>query len=425
MRIRDWDRNLKVRLFGEAIVNVSFWMFFPFMTIYFTDAFGKEKAGVLLIFSQVFSVVASLLGGYCADRYGRKRMMVLAAYGQGIAFLLFAFASSPWVTSALVGFLCFTVAGVFGSLYWPASQAMIADVVEEKDRSSVFAVFYTSINIAVVIGPMIGGIFYADYRFELLLTTAFSFLLLAILLSKMLEETAPKHLEFESGSVKWYRFLANQIQSYGIIIRDKTFLLFIVAGILVAQTFMQLDLLIPVYTKDVVEKQTLFSFGDWYITLSGEKVFGLLISENGLLVALFTVLVTRWMSSYRDRSVFIWSSIIYGISILMFGQTTNIWGMIFTMAVFTFAELMTVGIQQTFISKLAPEDRRGQYFAAASLRFTIGRTIAPISITLTLWFGYEWTFLLLSILAFLSAIIYFVMFQRLEKHHAKREIPQT
>ncbi|MGI8314525.1 hypothetical protein [Halobacillus mangrovi] len=34
---------------------------------------------------------------------------------------------------------------------------MVADVVPEKERADVFAVFYTSINIAVVIGPLIGS----------------------------------------------------------------------------------------------------------------------------------------------------------------------------------------------------------------------------------------------------------------------------
>jgi DHA1 family multidrug resistance protein B-like MFS transporter len=240
----------------------------------------------------------------------------------------------------------------------------------------------------------------------------------------MLRETVPFYSIESDGSMKWYQFLREQIRSYGIIIRDKTFLLFIVAGILVGQTMMQLDLLIPVYTKEVVEKQTLFSIGDYSVLLSGEKAFGLLISENGLLVALFTVWVTKWMSHYRERSVFIWSSIIYGISIMMFGQTTNIWGLIIAMAVFTFAELMTAGIQQTFISKLAPEEMRGQYFAAASLRWTIGRTIAPLSITITVWLSYQWTFLILSVLAFFSAFIYSIMFQRFEKQQAKKTVPQ-
>ncbi|BDG35449.1 MDR family MFS transporter [Saccharococcus caldoxylosilyticus] len=419
MRIRDWDRNLKVRLFGEALINITFWMFFPFMSIYFTESFGKDKAGMLLIISQLFSVIANLMGGYCADAFGRKRMMVLSAYGQGAAFFFFALASSPWFTSPLVGFICFTIAGICGSFYWPASQAMVADVVPEKDRSSVFAVFYTSINIAVVIGPMIGGIFYENYRFELLLATAFSCLLLAMLLSKWLRETVPVQGNAGVAHGKWHEFLRQQVQQYSVIVRDRIFLLFIIAGILAGQTFMQLDLLIPVYTKDSVGRQTLFSFGDWSFTLSGEKAFGLLISENGFLVALFTVLVTKWMSRYHERTAFIGSSIVYGVAIFLFGQTTSIWGLIFVMALFTFGELMTAGIQQTFISKLAPEEMRGQYFAAASLRFTIGRMIAPLSITATIWLGYQWTFFLLSVLSFISAVLYMFVFQQFEKKRTK------
>nr|WP_243846014.1 MFS transporter [Saccharococcus thermophilus] len=300
------------------------------------------------------------------------------------------------------------------------SQAMVADVVPEKDRNSVFAVFYTSINIAVVIGPVIGGIFYENYRFELLLATAFSCLLLAALLSKWLRETVPIQGKAGLAYGKWYEFLWQQVQQYSVIIRDRIFLLFIIAGILVGQTFMQLDLLIPVYTKENVGRQTLFSFGDWSFTLSGEKAFGLLISENGFLVALFTVLVTRWMSRYHERTAFIGSSIVYGAAIFLFGQTASIWGLIFVMALFTFGELMTAGIQQTFISELAPEEMRGQYFAVASLRFTVGRMIAPFSITATIWLGYEWTFFLLSMLSFISAALYAVMFQRFEKRREKR-----
>jgi DHA1 family multidrug resistance protein B-like MFS transporter len=54
MKIKDWDRNLKVRLFAEAMMNITFWMFFPFLTIYFADEFGKNKAGFLLVFSKFF-----------------------------------------------------------------------------------------------------------------------------------------------------------------------------------------------------------------------------------------------------------------------------------------------------------------------------------------------------------------------------------
>ena len=427
MRIRDWDRNLKVRLFGEAAINITFWMFFPFLTIYFTEAFGKQTAGLLLVLSQVFAVGANLMGGYCADRFGRKRMMVISAFGQGAGFLVFGLASSPWLDSALIGFICFSLVGIFGSFYWPASQAMVADVVEEKDRSHVFAVFYTSINIAVVVGPILGGIFYVNYRFELLLAAGLICVLLSILLSKMTRETAPRDatkLKVTAGNNQaWYHAITNQFKDYGVIMKDRTFLLFIVAGILVGQTFMQLDLLLPVYIKDVVDNVTLFSIGDWSLTLVGEQVFGLILSENGLLVALLTVVVTRFITRFKERNVFILSSIVYAIAIFIFGMTSSVWVFIFAMAIFTFAELMTAGIQQTFVSKLAPEDMRGQYFAAASLRYTIARTIAPLSITLSLYIGYDWTFAILSLLALGSGGIFYLMFKRFEDKQEEVKAP--
>jgi len=415
MKIRDWDRNLKVRLFGEFLMNVTFWMFFPFLTIYFAESFGKGTAGFLLIFSQVFSVLASLMGGYFADRFGRKRMMVIAALGQGISYVFFAAAVSPWFTSPIIGFIAFTIVGIFSSFYYPASQAMIADLVDEKERSNVFAVFYTSINIAVVIGPILGAIFYVNYRFQLLIAVAVICILLALLLTKLARETLTPTTKSVQQNPKWYSFLKNQVADYKIIVQDKIFLLYVTAGILVAQTFMQLDLLLPVYIKEKVGNQTLFDIGNWKLTLHGEQAFGVILSENGLLVALFTVIVTRWMTKYREKNVFILASIVYAVSMVLFSRTELLWGLMIAMAVFTLAELMTAGLAQSFISKLAPDHMRGQYFAAAGLRHTVGRTIAPISIPLTVYVGYQWTFIILSALALVSALIYHFMFNLYER----------
>ncbi|MCL6617036.1 MAG: MFS transporter, partial [Anoxybacillus ayderensis] len=170
---------------------------------------------------------------------------------------------------------------------------------------------------------------------------------------------------------------------------------------------------IPVYVKDVVSQQTLFSIGQWSFSLSGEKAFSVLIAENGLLVALFTVAVTKWMENYKEKWVFVFSSLFYGIAIFLFGQTTSLWMMIFLIALFTLAELMTVGLQQTFVAKLAPEHMRGQYFAAASLRFTLGRMMAPLALTLP--FAYHWTFFILTLLAVCSAWLYAIMFRAMEE----------
>ena len=414
MRLRDWDRNLKIRLAGESTVNVTFWMFFPFLAIYFTESFGKSIAGFLLILSQAFSVVANLLGGYYADKFGRKKMMVISSFAQGISYLVFTLVSSPWLDSPAISFICFTVISLFGSIYWPASQAMVADVVKEKDRSSVFAIFYTSTNIAVVIGPILGGFFYKDYRFFLLLAAGLLNIILSMVLKIWIAETAPPYKALEREKKNWVRALGTQLKDYQLIVRDRTFLMFILAGVLIGQTFMQLDLLLPVYVDEMVSTQSLFSIGSWSLQMESTQAFGLILAENGLVVALFTIMVTRWMSKYKEKNVFIVSSFIYAMAVIMFSQTTLIWGLMFAMLLFSFAELMTAGIQQSFISEIAPENQRGKYFAAASLRFTFSKMIAPLSIPMSAWFGFQWTFLIIAILAVISAFIYFVMFKQFE-----------
>lgn len=414
MKWKDWDKNLRIRLLGEGLMNVLFWSFFPFMTIFFEERFGDVKAALYLVISQAFSVFASLIGGYCADRYGRKRMMVVSAFSQGGTFILFAFANSPWYESPMLTFISFSLLGVWGALYWPASHAMVADVVEEKDRPAVFAVFYTSINIAVVVGPVLGGFIFYSYRFEMLLSGAVLTFALGFVLQYFLRETITPRTRNRQKKNVWYRVLWEELSDYRVIAKDKNFLLFIVAGVLVAQTFMQLDILLAVYINDVVTEQTLFQLGNWDITVDGKKAFAFILAENGLIVVLFTVFITRVISKYKEKYIFILSSILYAIAISLFSMTNNVWVFVLLMAVFTAAELMVVGIQESFISKLAPKEMRGQYFSAASLRFTIGRMLAPLSLVIVNYAGYNGAFWTLGGLALISAIIYGWMFKRLD-----------
>ncbi|GLX65801.1 MDR family MFS transporter [Paenibacillus glycanilyticus] len=420
MRIRDWDQNLKIRLLGESGFNIIFWIFFPYLSIYFAQSFGKSWTGILLILSQALSVLVNLTGGYFADRLGRKKVMVFAAGGQAIGYGVFAVAASPWLTIPTVGFAGFTFASLCGTLYWPASQAMVADVVPEEQRSGVFAVFYTAVNMAVVVGPLIGATFFLDSPHIVLFAASAVCLLVALLLASFTRETLSADAIHTKRSTNepWHKAVTDQLRDYKVIASDRVFLLFIVAGVLLSQTFMQLDLLFPVFLKETIHSTTVLAFGDWNLQLSGEKLFGLIVSENGLFVALFTVAVTKWMMQYRDRFVFIGSALFYAVGIAMFGQMSAFWGLTAAIVVFTLAELMTAGPQQTFVSRLAPEHMRGQYFAASSLRFTIGRTLAPISIPLSEWIGYDGTFGLLTVLAVLSAVIYYIMFNQYEKQSA-------
>ncbi|GAB1498802.1 hypothetical protein VFC2061_25440 [Listeria monocytogenes] len=106
---------------------------------------------------------------------------------------------------------------------------------------------------------------------------------------------------------------------------------------------------------------------------------------------------------------------LYAIAIFLFGISTGPWGAICAIILFSFAELMTVGLQQTFVSQLAPEDKRAMYFSAAGLRYTLGKVIAPLAITLSTLIGYTGTFTIIGILALISGLIYYYMYSEFEK----------
>ena len=76
---------------------------------------------------------------------------------------------------------------------------------------------------------------------------------------------------------------------------------------------------------------------------------------------------------------------------------------------------MTVGIQQNFVTQIAPSHQRGMYFSAAQLRFSIGRVLAPLSITITAFFGTKVTSLILAFIALVAAVIYMNMYSMYQK----------
>ncbi|WP_339063687.1 MFS transporter [Tepidibacillus marianensis] len=156
-------------------------------------------------------------------------------------------------------------------------------------------------------------------------------------------------------------------------------------------------------------EQTL-SLGIWKIVVTGEKFFGWLISENGLIVVLFTVWVSQKIRSWSDERALVFSSILFGLGYWLIAFTTNSWILLALMALITIAELIRTPVIQNFITEIAPEEQRGQYLGASSLQFSIGRAIAPISVTLSAYFQ---PFTILSgifLISIISSLLYKVMF---------------
>ncbi|MDQ0089046.1 MFS family permease [Paenibacillus anaericanus] len=401
-----WDLNLKIRLMGETLFNMLFWMYFPFMTLFFSDAFGKTIASMLMTVIPLVGIIGGLFGGYLSDKVGRRPTMLLGAFMQSAMFALFALSSSQWIE-----YIAYIGVGLGGSIYTPASSAMVADITPEKDRRMVFATFVTGKNIGAVFGPLLGSIFFIHHRTELLWTCTLVTLIYSLVILWKIRETLPMKAILPHESYTMSKVFKEQWHNFGLILRDKVFAIYILAGILVTVAFMQLDMYLATYVKEYVPAQTLFALKNWSFSLSNSEIFGWMLGLNGLMFVLLVIPVTKWFEHWSDRNVFILSSVLFGLGMFLIGLTTNIWLLFIFTFIFTIGELSRSPVTQSFVSDYAPEHARGQYMGASNLQYSIGRFFAPLTIFLSSWLGPIEVFGFIFLVTLISAALYVKLFR--------------
>src|SRR5690242_4770119 len=96
---------IRWRLCAEIIQNILFYSLFPFMVLYLTASWGDVVASFALGFLSLTSVVTSLLGGRMADQYGRRKIMMVAAFGFLVS--VFVFGIGRYLDSTLLVFATF------------------------------------------------------------------------------------------------------------------------------------------------------------------------------------------------------------------------------------------------------------------------------------------------------------------------------
>lgn len=120
-----------------------------------TDSFGASvSSGVLVVSSFVLVLAAAMpLTGWVADRFGRKRTLVLAL--AVMTAMQFAAAVAPSL-GALVAIRA--VQGLAGSAVPPTVMGMLADLYPLRRRSRMIGLWAAANGGAQAIGPPVGGL---------------------------------------------------------------------------------------------------------------------------------------------------------------------------------------------------------------------------------------------------------------------------
>jgi MFS family permease len=139
-----------INVFGAGLV-------YPFASIHFHLQVGLSLSivGLGLLANNVATATGTAVGGYLADRYGRRPVMV-----GSMALSAFTLAAYALVTTG-AGFVAVaTAAGLTTGLYAPASQAMIADLTEAAERERGYGLLKVASNVGFGSGFVVGGVLY-------------------------------------------------------------------------------------------------------------------------------------------------------------------------------------------------------------------------------------------------------------------------
>ena len=99
------------------------------------------------------TVAAQLVGGWLADRVGRRLTMLICFFGTAAALILLGSARAMvmiWVAAFLVGLL--------GDLFRPAVQATVADMLQPGERVRAYGLLFWAINLGFSVSTVSAGL---------------------------------------------------------------------------------------------------------------------------------------------------------------------------------------------------------------------------------------------------------------------------
>ena len=380
MRIRDFHRNIKIRMAVYLAFGTAQFTTFPFMAVYFDHYFGMGMTGMLLAISMIASLFSGAVGGFYADRVGRKRLMVLSEAIFLISYLAMAAGNSPWLESPLLTFIAFLVNNVCWGMYGPADEAMLLDVTTAENRPMMYAIFYWLTNLTIAVGASIGALFFEAYRFQLfaiMSIVVLGSLLVTIFFIKETHHPAPNSHDTSQ------HFIWAMAHNYLAILKDKTFMYYFLAGTLVMSVEFQLTNGIAIHLANTVKRQVLWVISGHSFIVDGVKMLGFLQTENTVLVVLLAALAARWIKRFPEKWVLFFAITlnVTGYSVMTFTNMPMVLFIVMLLA--TIGEVAGVPVRQAYLGDITPDHARSSYVAVNGMAFGLSRVLSSGGVALS------------------------------------------
>ena len=335
-------------LFSGTLINRFGHFVIPFLAVYLRrEGYEAWVIGWSLAAFGAGALLAGVIGGYLADRIGRKATLVLSCAGAAATMIALSQAVTPFALIAATW-----GNGLLSAMYFPAASALLADMVPLHLRVRAFSCQRLAVNLGFAMGMATAG-----------LVAQHSFLILFLVDAAT---TALLGLAILVGLPGGRRVVAEGA-GWGVALRhlrtNRPFLGTVAATFCIAMVFWQMS---SSYGLHVTE-------GGGH----GEKVYGLILALNGVMIVLFELPLTSFTRRFSPPRVMAAGYVLVGVGMLInvFGASVSI--LLISMVIFTVGEMISLPVGHSYMASLAPEDMRGRYMGVLSIAWSSATMIGP------------------------------------------------
>jgi MFS family permease len=334
--------------------------------IFFVNQVGLSATavGIGLGSASISGVIGRFLGGSFADSqfWGRRRTLLLALAVSALASFALAFTANFPIF--VVGNL---LMGLGIGLYWPATEAAVADLTTIEQRNEAFAITRLADSLGLGIGVVLGGALIGstgNYR-ALFVADGISFLVfLAVVYAAIAETLKPEEHHSQQ-----------QTRGWAVAFSDRQLMVYVLVNILFTTYIAQIQSTIPLY------------FSNFVAGVSSKKGFppqiiSGLFTWHVVFAALCQLPVARRLNRFSRPVALSVSMVLFGVGFILIWVTgvssthPIIWA-IAALGVLAIAMVAYTPSASAFVVDLAPESLRGVYLSINSQCWAIGYFIGP------------------------------------------------
>jgi MFS family permease len=349
-------------IFLSRIINSVGAFVGPLITLLLTDKIGLStaEAGAFVTVSTAMFVPASMLGGYLSDRFNRKNTLCLLTLLQALSYLACGFHEMSMTIPYLL-----LAASFFSSAAQPSSSAMTADLSVKSNRQGAFSLLYLGTNIGFAVGPLIAGFLYKSYLPLLFIGDAITTIVSLIVIFINVPETRPVYdIEEEVMSEDLER--AEEGSSLQALLRRPQILIFGIISMFISFSNSQVHFSLPLYAN------ALFGSDD------GARVFGMLMSTNGIVVVLMTIFIIGNTKRFDTLTNVAMSAVFWAIGLGMLYYVSSLGMMILSTVLWTIGEILHATNVGVYIANNSPKSHRARFNSLYGIISGAGQAMGPV-----------------------------------------------